>query len=60
MDAIKRIKKRNFRLINFLKILNFASIASRDKKRAMKKRGRKLRKYLEVTKWVMFSSLQNR
>jgi hypothetical protein len=36
--------------MNLLSIFNFNSIASRERKRVMKKRGRKLMKYLEVIK----------
>jgi hypothetical protein len=35
-------------------------MASMDKKRIMRKRGRKVIKYLEVIKWVMENILQYR
>jgi hypothetical protein len=52
--------KRSLNLKNLLNLSNFTSIASRERNKVMKKRGRKLIKYLEVTKWAMLSSLQKR
>jgi len=46
--------------MNLLNLSNFTSAASRDKKRVIKKMGRKLMKYREVTKWVTLSNLQKR
>jgi hypothetical protein len=46
--------------MNLFNLLNLTSTASRDKKRVTKKKGRKLMKYREVTKWVTLSNLQKR
>jgi hypothetical protein len=45
-------RKRSFGFRIRLREFHFASIASMDKKSAMKKRGRKLIKYLDVMNWV--------
>jgi hypothetical protein len=55
LDAIKKITKRSLNLKNLPGLSNFISIAWRDKKSVIRKRGRKLIKYLEVMKWVILS-----
>ena len=52
--------KRSLNLKNLLNLSNLISMASRDKKNVIRKRGRKLIKYLEVMKWVILSNLQKR
>jgi hypothetical protein len=49
-DAIKRATKRNFKRINFLSFPNLTSMEWSERYRAMRKGGRKLAKYLELTK----------
>jgi hypothetical protein len=60
LDATKSITKRSFGRKNFFKVSNFVSTALSERYREMKKRGRKLMKYLEVIKWVTFNNLQNK
>jgi hypothetical protein len=60
LDVIKRMTKRSLNFKNLLNLSNLASMASRERKRVMKKRGKKLIKYREVTKWVTWSNLQKR
>ena len=59
-DVMRRIAKRTFGLRNLFRFSYFISMASRGRKRVTKKRGRKLMKYLEVTKWVMLSKVHKR
>jgi hypothetical protein len=50
LDVIKRIVKRNLNLNNLLNPSNLTSMVLSERKRVIKKRGRKMIKYLEVTK----------
>ena len=50
LDAIKRITKRNVGRMNFLSFSNLASTEWSERYRVMRKGGRKLAKYLELTK----------
>jgi hypothetical protein len=50
LDAIKRIVKRSLNLNNLLNLSNLTSMVFSEKKRVIKNSGRKLTKYLEVTK----------
>jgi hypothetical protein len=48
LEAMKRMRNRSLGRTNLFNLSNLNSIASRDKYKMMKKRGRKLIKYLEV------------
>jgi hypothetical protein len=50
LDAIKRITKSSFKRMNFLSFSNLASTEWSERYRVMRKGGRKLAKYLELTK----------
>ena len=50
LDAMRRMTKSGLRRKNLLRLSNLLSMASRDENRSMKKRGRKLMNYREVTK----------
>src|SRR4030042_2823988 len=52
--------KRGFSRKNFLNLSNLVSIVSRERKREIKKSGRKLIKYLEVIKWLISNNLEKR
>lgn len=57
---MKRMRKTSLRRRNLFRFSYLAAMASKDKKRVIKKIGRKLIKYLEVMKWVMLNSVQNK
>ena len=46
--------------MNFFNLSNLFSIAPRDRYRVIRKRGKKLIKYLEVMKWEILNNLQNK
>ena len=58
LEAMKRMRNKKLGRTNLFNLSNFNSIASRDKYKVIKKRGRKLIKYLEVINCVTFSNLQ--
>jgi len=59
LDAIKRIVKRSLRLRNLFKFSNLNSIELSERYMDIRKRGKKLMKYREVTKWVKLNKSQN-
>ena len=60
LEAIRRITKRGFSRRDFFNLSNFVSMLLSERKMEIKKRGRKLIKYLEVIKWVTLKNLQKR
>jgi hypothetical protein len=60
LDAIKRKRKRNLKRKYRLTLSERYSMARRDRNKDIKKRGRKVMKYLDVIKWVIWNHLQYR
>jgi hypothetical protein len=57
-DAVKRKRKRGVRRNTLFNLGNLISSVSSERKRIIKKTGRKVIKYLEVTKWVTLNNSQ--